>query len=87
MARSNKVAPGEVRRARLSAGLTQEEAGKLVFAPARTWQNYEQEGDSGRKMPLVAFAWFCRETGQEKLLRKVLRRSGWFPENSLHKLG
>ena len=82
----NKVAPGDVRRARLSAGLNQDEAGKLVFAGSpepgksrRTWQNYEHDGTSGRKMPLVAFAWFCQKTGQDDLFREVLRRSGWAP--------
>ncbi len=37
--------PEQIRRAREEAGLTQTEAGELVHATLRAWQNYESEID------------------------------------------
>ena len=47
--------PEQIREIRLSASLTQTEAGRLVYAALRTWQ--EWEGD-GRVMPAAAWALF-----------------------------
>ncbi len=52
--RSKRTSPGptreEVRQAREAAGLTQAEAGELVHCSWQTWQNWELEGDEGRRM-------------------------------------
>lgn len=40
--------PADIRASRLSIGLTQQQAGELVGATRRTWQNWEL---GTRKMP------------------------------------
>lgn len=54
----------EVRAARLKAELTQTQAGELVHASLKTWQNWESEGAEGRKMPLAAWELFLIKTSQ-----------------------
>lgn len=39
---SESPAPEEVKSARLAAGLTQEQAGSIVGAARRTWQDWER---------------------------------------------
>lgn len=56
--------PTEIRVARLSAGLTQTQAGALVVASCRSWQQWE----AGQvKMHPGLWRLFLRETGQASL--------------------
>jgi len=50
--------PAEVKVTREKAGLTQEQAGTLVHASKRTWQNWESEGNDSRTIPLSAWELF-----------------------------
>jgi DNA-binding transcriptional regulator YiaG len=45
----------EVARARKAAGLTQTQAGELVYAPLRTWQDWEY---GARAMPPATWEYF-----------------------------
>lgn len=53
--------PDQIIAARHAAGQTQTEAGRTVFAPLRTWQNWEA-GD--RRMPAAAWVLYLILTGQ-----------------------
>lgn len=55
-------APGEVRAAREAAGLTQTQAGVLVHAGCRTWQQWEA---GERRMHPAFWELFCRKARQE----------------------
>ncbi len=55
--------PDDIRAARTAAGLTQTEAGDVVHASLRTWQQWEA-GD--RKMHPGLFELFKLKTRQEK---------------------
>jgi DNA-binding transcriptional regulator YiaG len=52
--------PATIRKARHRLGLTQTEAGFVINAKLRTWQDWE----SGRRnMPAIKWAWWCQVTG------------------------
>ena len=53
-------APNEIRAARINASLTQKEAGALVHAALRTWQDWEA---GRRRMPAAAWELFLIKTG------------------------
>lgn len=55
--------PDAIRAARMAAGLTQTEAGEVVHASLRTWQQWEA-GD--RKMHPGLFELFKLKTGQKR---------------------
>ena len=55
--------PSEVKAARQEAGMTQEQAGELVHASKRTWQNWESEGKEGRAIPLASWELFLIKVG------------------------
>lgn len=55
--------PEQIRQARQSAGLTQSEAAKVVYATTRTWERWEA-GD--RKMSPATYEFFLIRTGQIK---------------------
>ena len=38
----NNPTPDQIRAARLAAGLSQAEAGELILASKRSWENWEQ---------------------------------------------
>lgn len=57
--------PFQVRGARTAAGLTQTQAGNLVHTSTRTWQNWEAEGNEGRKIPLASWELFLIKTNNE----------------------
>lgn len=59
--RKQGPAPGDIRQARLNAGLTQTEAAHNVQASLRGWQQWEA-GD--RAMPPGLFELFMLKTGQ-----------------------
>lgn len=42
--------PGEIKKIRKEAGLTQKEAGALIGKSVRAWQNWETLSNSNRKM-------------------------------------
>jgi putative transcriptional regulator len=66
--------PGEIRAARVEAGLTQTEAGDTVHASLRTWQQWEA-GD--RKMHPGLFELFKIKTGMKQhTAEKTLRGDG-----------
>lgn len=52
--------PEEIRAARLAAGLTQMQAGALISALRRTWQNWEAPvgSPSHRNMPVAKWRFF-----------------------------
>ena len=55
-------APEQIRAARLAAGLSQAEAGELILASKRSWENWEQ----GRvKMSPGLFDYFLIKTKQK----------------------
>lgn len=50
--------PTEIRAAREAAGLTQTAAAVLVYSTLRTWQDWEAEGDTNRRMhPAIWELW------------------------------
>lgn len=50
--------PAEIKAAREAAGLTQSAAAELVYSTMRTWQDWEAEGDSNRRMhPAIWELW------------------------------
>lgn len=53
--------PEQIRQARESAGLTQAEAGALIGAPLRSWQDWEY---GRRNMPIAKWElWQIRASG------------------------
>lgn len=56
-------APEEIKAARLAAGLNQTQAGALISASRRAWQNWEAPVDSPshRNMPVAKWRLFCIE--------------------------
>lgn len=56
--------PSDIKTARLAAGLTQTEAGLLVHASLKTWQNWESESGESRKIPLAAWELFLIKTNK-----------------------
>lgn len=59
--------PEEVLLARENAGLTQEQAGKLIHKDKSTWRRYEADKtkSSARAMEPAYFELFLLKTGQE----------------------
>lgn len=58
----------EVRQARANAGLTQEQAARVVYVTLAAWQKWENPNPAtGNKMPLAAYELFLLKTGQEKI--------------------
>lgn len=55
--------PHDIKAVRLAAGLTQTQAGALINASRRTWQNWEAPENlpSHRKMPIAKWRLFCIE--------------------------
>lgn len=47
--------PAQIRAARAAAGLTQKQAGELIWCTARTWQDWER--GERRMMPVIWWAW------------------------------
>lgn len=70
--RSRRTSPGptrdEVRAAREAAGLTQTEAGELVHASWQTWQNWELEGEEGRRMHPATWELFTAKVNARRML-------------------
>lgn len=64
--------PDDIRAARTAAGLTQTEAGDVVHASLRTWQQWEA-GD--RKMHPGLFELFKLKTGREKCRQQARGRN------------
>lgn len=64
--------PDDIRAARTAAGLTQTEAGDVVHASLRTWQQWEA-GD--RKMHPGLFELFALKTGREKSKQQASDRN------------
>lgn len=64
--------PDDIRAARTAAGLTQTEAGDVVHASLRTWQQWEA-GD--RKMHPGLFELFKLKTGREKRKQQASDRN------------
>lgn len=58
--------PTQVRAAREAAGLTQTQAGELIYSTLRAWQNYEMEEgyERHRRMHPQLFEAFLMKTGQ-----------------------
>lgn len=61
--------PDEIKAARLTAGLTQVEAGAVVHSPSRrAWQNWER-GES--KIPMAEWELFLIKTGQKEVTKFI----------------
>jgi DNA-binding transcriptional regulator YiaG len=58
--------PAEIRAARDRAGLTMKEAAELIYSTLRTWQDWEAEGDTNRRMHPGLFELFQIKTGQSR---------------------
>lgn len=53
--------PAVIKAARELAGLTQTAAAALVYSTMRTWQDWEAEGDSNRRMhPAIWELWLIK---------------------------
>lgn len=61
---ASNPSPERVRAAREVAGLTQTQAGALVFGTLRAWQSWEDGGPAGRRMPAAAWHLFLLRTQQ-----------------------
>lgn len=57
------IEPIEIKKARQAAGLTQKQAGEVVRAKRRTWQDWEL---GNRNMPIAKWELFMIKTGGEK---------------------
>lgn len=67
----NNPTPDQIRAVRLAAGLSQPEAGELILASKRSWENWEQ----GRvNMHPGLFDYFLIKTGQKTLDRFALTK-------------
>lgn len=66
--RSSKQSPlpEEVRRAREVSGLTQKQAGAVIYGTEKGWQNYEAKLGTGESRPMHPglFELFLLKTGQ-----------------------
>ena len=61
--------PEEIKMARVTVGLTQEQAGAIVHSPSRrAWQNWER-GES--KIPMAEWELFLIKTGQKEVTKFV----------------
>ena len=60
--------PEQIRAAREAAGLTQTQAGELVFGTLRTWQDWEH---GARRMHPALWAFFLLRTGQHPTAQLV----------------
>lgn len=68
--------PAEVRAARESVGLTQQQAAELIYTTWRTWQNWESTDPAEqRRMPAAAFEYFLVLTGQMPLSQALEARA------------
>lgn len=56
--------PEQIKAARLSAGLTKEQAAETIHVELRTWQRYEGEGKHTRVMHPAFWELFLIKTGQ-----------------------
>jgi len=56
-----KISPDQITKLRNRAGLTQEEAGKVVYVSRRTWQSWETpiEMNNHRAIPIGLLELFC----------------------------
>lgn len=54
------IEPREIKKARLKLGLTQKQAGEVVGAKRRTWQDWEL---GNRNMPIAKWELFRIKTG------------------------
>lgn len=53
--------PSQIRAEREAAGLTQTQAAEKVYATLRTWQDWEAEGDTNRRMhPAIWELWLLK---------------------------
>ena len=57
------IEPIEIKKARLKLGLTQKQAGEVVRAKRRTWQDWEL---GNRNMPIAKWELFRIKTGEGK---------------------
>lgn len=55
--------PEQIKKARMDAGLTQTQAGELIYKSCRAWQQYEK-GD--REMDLAYWELFLIKTKSQK---------------------
>jgi len=58
--------PEQIRVARYGAHHTQLEAGAMIFASMRSWQDYES---GARRMHPAIWAWYLVATGQHPTMR------------------
>ena len=56
-----KVTPEQLKKLRKRSGLTQTEAGLVVYAKLRSWQNWETPTNlpSSRQIPIALLELFC----------------------------
>lgn len=65
--------PEQIRAARKAARLNQTDAGALIYASMRTWQDWESV-DQKRRMHPALFELFCAKTQQPELWGKISER-------------
>lgn len=65
------MTPAKIKTARAAAALTQTQAGALVGAPLRTWQDWEA---GKRQMPKSAWELFRIKTGQHPDFSLILHQ-------------
>lgn len=56
--RAMNPTPKKIRDARLSAGLSQSDAARMVYVTLRAWQRWEASGKEGRPIPGAAWELF-----------------------------
>ena len=63
---ANNPTPGEIYWARIDAGLTQKQAGELVYVSERAWRNWEADSSimSHRRMHPAIWELFLIKTNQ-----------------------
>lgn len=60
-AQASNPKPAEIRAGRELAGLTQSEAAAVVYSTLRTWQDWEAEGQTNRRMhPAIWELWLLK---------------------------
>ncbi len=69
----------ELRALRKSIGLSMADCARLTGTPYKTWQCWEMEGEAGRRVPGLPFAWLKLYAENMSKRMEKMGMQGWYP--------